>query len=39
MRAAREAEAKAQATARKEAELDNWIEAHPDFAVDESHAG
>ena len=36
MRAAREAEAKAQATARKEAELDNWIEAHPDFAVDES---
>lgn len=36
MRAAREAEAKAQAIARKEAELDNWIEAHPDFAADES---
>ena len=36
MRAAREAEAKAQATARKEVELDNWIEAHPDFAADES---
>lgn len=36
MRAAKEAEAKAQATARKEAELDNWIEAHPDFAADES---
>ena len=36
MRAAREAEAKAQATARKEAELDNWIDAHPDFAADES---
>lgn len=36
MRAAREAEAKAQAIARKEAELDSWIEAHPDFAADES---
>jgi len=36
MRAAREAEAKAQATARKEAELDSWIDAHPDFAADES---
>jgi len=36
MRAAREAEAKVQATARKEAELDNWIDAHPDFASDET---
>lgn len=36
MRAARDAEAKAQATARKEAELDNWIDAHPDFASDEA---
>jgi hypothetical protein len=32
MKAARDAEAKAQATARKEAELDSWIDAHPDFA-------
>jgi len=36
MRAAREAEVKAQTTARKEAELDSWIDAHPDFAADES---
>ena len=36
MRAAREAEAKVQATARKEAELDSWIDAHPDFASDET---
>ena len=36
LKARQEAEAKAQATARKEAELDNWIEAHPDFAADES---
>ena len=36
MRAAREAEAKVQATARKEAELDSWIEAHPDFAADDA---
>jgi hypothetical protein len=35
LKAARDAEAKAQATARKEAELDSWIEAHPDFASDE----
>jgi hypothetical protein len=35
MKAARDAEAKAQATARKEAELDSWIDAHPDFAADE----
>lgn len=36
LRAAREAEAKASAQARKEAELDSWIESHPDFANDES---
>lgn len=36
MRAAREAEAKVQATARKEAELDSWIDAHPDFAADDA---
>jgi hypothetical protein len=36
MRAARDAEVKAQTIARKEAELDNWIDAHPDFANDES---
>ena len=36
LKARQEAEVKAQATARKEAELDNWIEAHPDFASDES---
>jgi hypothetical protein len=35
LKAARDAEAKAQATARKEAELDSWIDAHPDFAADE----
>ena len=36
LRAAREAEAQAAARARKEAELDAWVEAHPDFASDES---
>jgi hypothetical protein len=36
LKAAREAEAKAVAKARKEAELDAWIEAHPDFSADES---
>lgn len=36
LKAAREAEAKAVAQARKEAELDAWIESHPDFASDES---
>jgi len=36
LKAAREAESKAQAVARKEAELDSWIEAHPDFASDET---
>ena len=36
LRAARDAEAKAQTVARKEAELDQWIEAHPDFAADEA---
>jgi hypothetical protein len=36
MRAAREAEVKAASQARKEAELDQWIEAHPDFSADES---
>lgn len=36
MRAAREAEAKVQAIARKEAELDSWIDAHPDFAADDA---
>jgi hypothetical protein len=36
LKAAREAESKAQAVARKEAELDSWIEAHPDFASDEA---
>ena len=36
LKARQEAEAKAQATARKEAELDSWIDAHPDFAADES---
>ena len=35
MRAAREAEVKASSQARKEAELDNWIDSHPDFAQDE----
>jgi colicin import membrane protein len=36
LKAAREAEVKASSQARKEAELDNWIDSHPDFANDES---
>jgi hypothetical protein len=36
IKAAREAEAKAAALARREAELDSWIEAHPDFSADEA---
>lgn len=36
LKARQEAEAKAQAVARKEAELDSWIESHPDFASDET---